>query len=55
MDNNDLPQAQAEIGEYLRRLRAGESVAEGFQPTLGLIVKKEKIAGNGDYNLSGER
>ena len=51
---NDLPQAQAEIGEYLSRLRAGESV-EDLQPTLGLIVKKEKIAVNADYNLSGER
>ena len=54
IDKNDLPQAQAEIGEYLRRLRAGESV-DDFQPTLGLIVEKEKIAANGDYNLSGER
>ena len=54
IDKNDLPQAQAEIGEYLRRLRAGESV-DDFQPTLGLIVAKEKIAANGDYNLSGER
>ena len=54
IDKNDLPQAQAEIGEYLRRLRAGESV-EDFQPTLGLIVEKEKVAANGDYNLSGER
>ncbi|MFH1220880.1 MAG: N-6 DNA methylase [Candidatus Eisenbacteria bacterium] len=54
IDKNDLPQTHAEIGEYLRRLRAGESV-EDFQPTLGLIVEKEKIAANGEYNLSGER
>ncbi|MEI6545303.1 MAG: restriction endonuclease subunit S, partial [Methylococcales bacterium] len=27
----------------------------GGKPELGLIVKKEKIAENGDYNLSGER
>jgi len=54
IDKNDLPQAQAEIGKYLRRLRAGESV-EDLQPTLGLIVPKEKIAANGEYNLSGER
>ncbi len=26
-----------------------------LQPTCGLIVPKEKIAANGDYNLSGER
>ena len=54
IDKNDLPQVQAEIGEYLRRLWMGESV-EDFQPALGLIVEKEKIAANGDYNLSGER
>jgi len=53
-EKNDLPQARAEIGEYLRRLRAGES-AEDFQLTLGLIVGKEKIAANGEFNLSGER
>src|SRR3990167_7755802 len=54
IEKNDLPQVQAELAEYLRRLRAGESVAD-FQPTLGLIVEKEKIAANGDYNLSVER
>jgi type I restriction enzyme M protein len=54
IEKNDLPQALAEIGEYLRRLRARESVPD-FQPTLGLIVPKEKIAANGEYNLSGER
>jgi len=54
IDKNALPQARAEIAKYLRRLRAHESV-EDFQPTLGLVVPKEKIAANGDYNLSGER
>ncbi|MBI1383227.1 MAG: N-6 DNA methylase [Planctomycetaceae bacterium] len=54
IEKNDLPQARVEIAEYLRRLRARESV-EAFQPTLGLVVPKEKIAANGDYNLSGER
>jgi len=52
--HSDLPQVRAEIAEYLRHLRAQESV-EDFQPTLGLVVPKEKIAANGDYNLSGER
>jgi hypothetical protein len=28
---------------------------EDFQPTLGLVVPKEKIAANGDYNLSPGR
>ena len=54
IEKDDLPQARAEIAEYLRRLRARESVQD-FQPTLGLVVPKEKIAANGDYNLSGER
>jgi type I restriction enzyme M protein len=54
IDKNDLPQARAEIAEYLRRLRAREPL-DDFRPTLGLIVPKEKIAANGDYNLSGER
>jgi len=54
IEKNDLPQARAEIAEYLGRLRSRESL-EDFQPTLGLIVPKEKIAANGDYNLSGER
>ncbi len=51
---NDLPQARVEIAEYLRRLYARESV-DDFQPTLGLVVPKSKIAANGDYNLSRER
>jgi type I restriction enzyme M protein len=64
IEKNDLPQVQAELAEYLRRLRVGETVepspsgrgqGEGFQPTLGLIVEKEKVAANGEYNLSGER
>ena len=54
IEKNDLPRARAEIAEYLRRLRNGDSV-DDFEPTLGLTVPKEKIAANGDYNLSGER
>ncbi len=54
IDKNDLPQVQTEIAEYLRRLKAGESAAD-YMPKLGQIVPKEKLAANGDYNLSGER
>jgi len=54
IDKNDLPHARTEIAEYLGRLRSHESLND-FQPTLGLIVPKEKVAANGDYNLSGER
>ena len=49
IDKNDLPQVRTEITEYLRRLRAGESV-DDFEPILGLITEKEKIAENGEYN-----
>ena len=51
---DDLPIVGAEIREYLYWIRSGESV-EGLEFALGLIVKKEKIAANGDYNLSRER
>lgn len=52
--HSDLPQGRGEIAEYLRRLRDHESL-EDFQPMLGLVVPKEKIAATEDYNLSGER
>ena len=54
IDKNDLPRVQEEIGEYLRRLWAGEPV-EDFQPEFGLVVKKERVGEDGEYNLSGER
>ena len=54
IDKNDLPKAQAEIAEYLHRLRADEPL-DDFHPTLGLLVEGGGIAANGEYNLSGER
>ncbi len=51
---NDLPTVAAEIAAYLGRLRRHESV-DDLLLTKGLVVPKEKIAENGDYNLSGER
>ena len=54
IDKNDLPQTLIEINDYLNRLRTRQSL-EDFKSTLGLMVAKEKIAENGDYNLSGER
>jgi type I restriction enzyme M protein len=53
-DKNDLPQVQAELAEYLRAVRNQQPTAD-LQPTCGLIVAKEKIAANGEFNLSGER
>ena len=60
---NDLPQVKEELGEYLGRLRAGESVTSDgvaesgveYTAMLGLVAEKEKIAASGEYNLSGER
>ena len=60
---NDLPRVREELGEYLGRLREGESVlSDGvaepgvdYTTALGLIAEKDKIVAGGEYNLSGER
>jgi len=54
IDKNDLPQVRDEIKEWLYRLRSGES-GGNFALELGLIVSKEKIAGDEEYNLGGDR
>ena len=54
VEANDLPRVQAEIAEYLRRLRAGASL-EGYAPTLGLVVERSRVAEGGHYSLSVER
>lgn len=56
-DKNDLPQVQAELSAYLEALRRSESLEtlQALQFETGLIIPKEKLAENGDYNLSGER
>jgi len=54
INRDDLPAVAAELGEYLRRRRAGESLAD-FAPQNGRVVSKERLAASGDYNLSGER
>ena len=53
-DKNDLPQVKAELAAYLQALRSKQPIGDLLM-TCGLIVPKEKIAANGDYNLSGER
>ena len=70
VDQNDLPQVQVEIADYMQWLRAGDSqpaptalmqenkaeyATDEPQPKNGLIVEKEKVAADGEYNLSGER
>ena len=54
IDRNDLPGVQAELGEYLRHLREGQTL-DDYRPALGLLADKGKIAADGEYNLSGER
>lgn len=50
----ELTQVRGELNAYMQALRSQQAAAD-LQPTLGVIVSKEKIAANGDYNLSGER
>ena len=55
-DKNDLPQVQAELATYLQAIRSKASTEAILALTsTAQIVSKEKIAANGDYNLSGER
>ena len=54
IDKDDLPKVFEAVSEFLRRLRAGETVAE-YGLTWGRVVAKSKIAADGEYNLSGER
>ena len=49
-----LTQVKLELAHYLQALRSRQPT-DKLQSMLGLIVAKEKIAANGDYNLSGER
>jgi type I restriction enzyme M protein len=56
IEKNDLPQVQAELAAYLQALRTKASTETLLAITsTAQIVPKEKIAANGDYNLSGER
>jgi type I restriction enzyme M protein len=56
IEKNDLPQVQGELAAYLKALRTKASTDSIIALTsTGQIVTKEKIAANGEYNLSGER
>ena len=54
VEGSDLPQVQAELVEYIRCLGTSETLDNRYLNT-GLVVKKERIAADGDYNLTGER
>ncbi len=53
IDKNDLPQVKSELDMYFAALQNRELIVEMLGH--GLIVPKEEIAANGDYNLSLER
>jgi len=57
IDRNDLPDALQVIREYMDKVRNGK--ADAFhadeKPCGALLVKKEKLADNGEYNLTGDR
>jgi type I restriction enzyme M protein len=62
IEKNDLPQVQAELTAYLQALRTQAPIKsiQSIKSILSIqstaqIVPKEKLAANGDYNLSGER
>jgi len=58
IDKNDLPDAIKVIGEFRNGILNGKKgQAIKFSPSAvsHLVVAKEKIASNGEYNLSGER
>jgi type I restriction enzyme M protein len=54
IDKNDLPVVKAEVRAYLAAV-AIRQLHGGAPPQSGLIVPKETIASNGDYNLNGDR
>ena len=54
IEGGQLDQARTEIVDYLRRLRAGESI-EGWESALGMVVSRERIATDENCDLSGER
>ncbi len=58
IEKNDLPEVAVGIRNYKLRITNGESVTDDdfvIPPSQFVIVPKEKIAANGEYNLGGER
>lgn len=57
IDKNDLPDALQVIREYMDKVRNGK--ADEFnvdeKPCSALLVKKDTLAENGEYNLTGDR
>ena len=61
VDRDDLPSVKADVKEYLRLVREGIYMDErdggdvSYQFETGLVVEKERIGEDGEFNLSGER
>lgn len=57
IDKNDLPDALNVIKEYIKAVRNNkqETFNADGKPCGALLVKKEKLAENGEYNLIGDR
>jgi len=53
-ETSDLPGAKVQIAKYLQTIREEKAITQ-FEPLVGFIVKKDRVAAQGDYNLSGER
>lgn len=57
IDRNDLPDALQVIREYIEKVRNGKAnkFKADEKPCSALLVKKEKLSENGEYNLTGDR
>ena len=57
IDKNDLPDALKVIKEYIVAIKSGkpESFVAEKKPCSALLVKKERIAENDEYNLTADR
>ena len=57
IDKNDLPDAVNVIKDYVAAVRNGkpEAFIADEKPCGALLVKKEKLAENGEYNLTADR
>ncbi len=57
IDNNDLPDALNVLKDYIAAVRNNKlkTFVAKEKPCGALLVKKEKLAENGEYNLTGDR
>jgi len=57
IEKNDLPDAVNVLKDYITAVRNGkpETFIADEKPCGALLVKKEKLAENGEYNLTGDR